>query len=139
MAYTACFLHRQALTTTPAKSLPSSQRQVFNLKPSQLFCRAQKQQAVPEGDNSVVSRRLALTVLIGAAAVGSKVAPADAAYGEAGKWMFIRSILSHDENLLFVSIPNSVLRYDPVASDSVCTCMGMFNAPAMLLMANFSN
>uniref|UniRef100_A0A2P2IQH4 23 kDa subunit of oxygen evolving system of photosystem II n=1 Tax=Rhizophora mucronata TaxID=61149 RepID=A0A2P2IQH4_RHIMU len=83
MAYTACFLHRQALTTTPAKSLPSSQRQVFNLKPSQLFCRAQKQQAVPEGDNSVVSRRLALTVLIGAAAVGSKVAPADAAYGEA--------------------------------------------------------
>jgi hypothetical protein len=31
-----------------------------------------------------VSRRLALTVLIGAAALGSKVAPADAAYGESG-------------------------------------------------------
>ncbi|KAJ6953013.1 hypothetical protein NC652_004868 [Populus alba x Populus x berolinensis] len=31
------------------------------------------------------SRRLALTVLIGAAALGSKVAPADAAYGESGK------------------------------------------------------
>jgi photosystem II oxygen-evolving enhancer protein 2 len=54
---------------------------VANLKPTQLACRAQKQ-AVQEEDNGAVSRRLALTVLIGAAALGSKVAPADAAYGE---------------------------------------------------------
>lgn len=54
------------------------------MKPNQLVCRAQKQvQAVHEDDAAVVSRRLALTVLIGAAAIGSKVAPADAAYGEA--------------------------------------------------------
>ncbi|XWS32986.1 hypothetical protein CRYUN_Cryun22dG0038300 [Craigia yunnanensis] len=52
------------------------------MKPSQLVCRAQKQ-AVQEDYGSLVSRRLALTVLIGAAAVGSKVSPADAAYGEA--------------------------------------------------------
>lgn len=73
-------MHHHALTT-PARSTPSSQRQVANLKPTQLVCRAQKQ-AVQEEDNGVVSRRLALTVLIGAAALGSKVAPADAAYGE---------------------------------------------------------
>ncbi|RWR85790.1 oxygen-evolving enhancer protein 2, chloroplastic-like protein [Cinnamomum micranthum f. kanehirae] len=30
-----------------------------------------------------ISRRLALTVLVGAAAIGTKVSPADAAYGEA--------------------------------------------------------
>lgn len=80
MASASCFLHHHALTT-PARSTPSSQRQVANLKPTQLVCRAQKQ-AVQEEDNGVVSRRLALTVLIGAAALGSKVAPADAAYGE---------------------------------------------------------
>ena len=83
MASTACFLHHHA-PATPARSTSSSQRQVANLKPSQLVCRAQKQ-AVQEEDGSVVSRRLALTVLIGAAALGSKVAPADAAYGESGK------------------------------------------------------
>ncbi|XP_011032754.1 PREDICTED: oxygen-evolving enhancer protein 2, chloroplastic-like [Populus euphratica] len=80
MASTSCFLHHHALTT-PARSTPSSQRQVANLKPTQLVCRAQKQ-AVQEEDNGAVSRRLVLTVLIGAAALGSKVAPADAAYGE---------------------------------------------------------
>ncbi|XWS30123.1 hypothetical protein CRYUN_Cryun24cG0090900 [Craigia yunnanensis] len=80
MASTACFLHHHALTTTSRSS--SSQRQVANIKPNQLVCWAQKQ-AVQEDDGSLVSRRLALTVLIGAAAVGSKVSPADAAYGEA--------------------------------------------------------
>ncbi|KAL9357788.1 hypothetical protein Peur_051041 [Populus x canadensis] len=80
MASTSCFLHHHALTT-PARSTPSSQRQVANLKPTQLACRAQKQ-AAQEEDNGAVSRRLALTVLIGAAALSSKVAPADAAYGE---------------------------------------------------------
>ncbi|XP_061342794.1 oxygen-evolving enhancer protein 2, chloroplastic-like [Gastrolobium bilobum] len=79
MASTQCFLHHHALTT-PTRS--SSQRQVVNIKPNLLVCKAQKQ-AFQENDGSLVSRRLALTLLIGAAAVGSKVSPADAAYGEA--------------------------------------------------------
>lgn len=85
MASTACFLHHHALTTASARS-SSSQRQVVNVKQNQIvICRAQKQ-AVQEEDGAVnVSRRLALTVLIGAAALGSKVSPADAAYGESGK------------------------------------------------------
>lgn len=86
MASTSCFLHHHALTTTAASSRSSSQRQVGNIKPTQLVCRAQKQ-VVQDDDGSVVSRRLALTVLIGAAALGSKVSPADAAYGESGNYM----------------------------------------------------
>ncbi|XP_059644108.1 oxygen-evolving enhancer protein 2, chloroplastic-like [Cornus florida] len=83
MASTACFLHHNALTT-PTTVSSSKPRHVTSMKPNQLVCRAQKQvQAVHEDDAAVVSRRLALTVLIGAAAIGSKVAPADAAYGEA--------------------------------------------------------
>lgn len=81
MASTACFLHHHALTTPTRAS--SSQRQVPNMKPTQVVCKAQKQ-SVHEDDMSAVSRRLALQVLIGAAAIGSKVSPADAAYGEAG-------------------------------------------------------
>lgn len=80
MASTQCFLHHHALTT-PARS--PSQRIMINTKPNQIVCKAQKQTS-QEDDVSIVSRRLALTVLIGAAAVGSKVSPADAAYGEAG-------------------------------------------------------
>lgn len=86
MASTACFLHHHTLST-PARSSSSSssQRYVTPLKPNQVVvCRAQKQ-GVQEEDATnaaAVSRRLALTVLIGAAAVGSKVSPADAAYGE---------------------------------------------------------
>lgn len=53
------------------------------MKSSQLVCKAQL-----EDDGSLVSRRLALTILIGSAAVGSKVSPADAAYGEAGMYIF---------------------------------------------------
>lgn len=78
MASTQCFLHHHALTT-PARS--PSQRIMVSTKPNQLVCKAQKQEDI---DVSPISRRLALTVLIGAAAVGSKVQPADAAYGEAG-------------------------------------------------------
>lgn len=82
MASTACFLHHHAIST-PART--SSQRYVPPLKPNQIVCRAQKQTAQEEDSNvAAVSRRLALTVLIGAAAVGSKVSPADAAYGESG-------------------------------------------------------
>ena len=82
MASTSCFLHHPALL----KSSPS-QRHVQSTKPTQVICRAQKQVSVQEADSAsaTVSRRLALTVLIGAAAVGSKVSPADAAYGESGK------------------------------------------------------
>uniref|UniRef100_A0A0F7H1D3 23 kDa subunit of oxygen evolving system of photosystem II n=1 Tax=Erodium chrysanthum TaxID=337364 RepID=A0A0F7H1D3_9ROSI len=77
MASTAtCFLHH-ALTTTSTRTRSSL---VPTVKPSQVVCKAQKQQLEEDGS---VSRRLALTALIGAAALGSKVAPADAAYGEA--------------------------------------------------------
>uniref|UniRef100_A0A0F7H1F5 23 kDa subunit of oxygen evolving system of photosystem II n=1 Tax=Pelargonium nanum TaxID=59882 RepID=A0A0F7H1F5_9ROSI len=75
---TTCFLHHHAL----ARSSPSPQRHLVpTMKPSQLVCKAQKQE--DGGAAGSVSRRLALTVLIGTAAVGSKVSPADAAYGEA--------------------------------------------------------
>ncbi|XP_039114483.1 oxygen-evolving enhancer protein 2, chloroplastic-like [Dioscorea cayenensis subsp. rotundata] len=76
MASTACFLHHHVPTTT---SKTPAHRLLPNLKSSQLVCKAQKQE--PE-NNATVSRRLALTILIGTAAVGSKVSPADAAYGE---------------------------------------------------------
>uniref|UniRef100_A0A0F7H121 23 kDa subunit of oxygen evolving system of photosystem II n=1 Tax=California macrophylla TaxID=337344 RepID=A0A0F7H121_9ROSI len=72
---TTCFLHP---LTRPSSSI---QRQLVpTMKPSQVVCKAQKQQTEQDGS---VSRRLALTALIGAAALGSKVSPADAAYGEA--------------------------------------------------------
>jgi photosystem II oxygen-evolving enhancer protein 2 len=77
-----CFLSHPALTTYTKFS---SQRH----KPTQfLVCKAQNQKHEIQDDDcsssSIVSRRLALTVLIGAAAVGSKVSPAHAAYGQSG-------------------------------------------------------
>lgn len=80
---TACFLHHHALSTPSRSSLSSSSRQVPSIKPNQLVVRAQKQANEDVEVSPAVSRRLALSVLIGAAAVGSRVAPADAAYGEA--------------------------------------------------------
>ncbi|KAJ4982264.1 hypothetical protein NE237_033101 [Protea cynaroides] len=80
MASTSYFHHHHALST-PTRSL--SHRHLSIIKPTQLVCRAQKQPIQDEDGNAAVSRRLALTVLIGAAAVGTKVSPADAAYGEA--------------------------------------------------------
>ncbi|XP_010522048.1 PREDICTED: oxygen-evolving enhancer protein 2-1, chloroplastic isoform X2 [Tarenaya hassleriana] len=83
MAYSACFLHQSALASSAAaarSSSSSSQRLVAPPRAVQIVCRAQQSS---EEDNSSVSRRLALTLLVGAAAVGSKVSPADAAYGEA--------------------------------------------------------
>ncbi|KAK4492858.1 hypothetical protein RD792_000183 [Penstemon davidsonii] len=84
MASTVCFLyHHAAVLSSPSATRTSSQRYVPPLKPTQLICSAQKQAAAEDdGSAAVMSRRLALTVLIGAAAVGSKVSPADAAYGE---------------------------------------------------------
>ncbi|CAN6826587.1 unnamed protein product [Brassica oleracea] len=81
MAYSACFLHQSALSSTErSPSFPSSLRHMSFSRPVHVVCRAQQ---VQEDVNSAVSRRLALTFLVGAAAVGSKVSPADAAYGEA--------------------------------------------------------
>ncbi|KAK4484323.1 hypothetical protein RD792_006900 [Penstemon davidsonii] len=76
MASTAsCFLHHHAEAS--ALSAPRTTSHHRSSKPSQFICRAQ--------DNDVVSRRLALTVLSGVAAIGTtKVSPADAAYGESG-------------------------------------------------------
>lgn len=91
MASTACFLHHHALATTArSSSSTSSQRHVLSFKPTQLVCRAQKQE-VHEDDTNAVSRRLALTVLVGAASLGSKISPADAAYGEAGTFAFFEA------------------------------------------------
>ncbi|KAJ6846670.1 oxygen-evolving enhancer protein 2, chloroplastic-like [Iris pallida] len=81
-ASTACFLHHHAPSTATSRT-PSQQRPVAANKPSQLVCRAQKQVDAAD-ESAAVSRRLALTVLIGGgAALGIKVSPADAAYGEA--------------------------------------------------------
>ncbi|KAG9439612.1 hypothetical protein H6P81_019777 [Aristolochia fimbriata] len=80
MASTACFLHHHAPSTASSRTI--SQRFV-PLKPSQLVVRAQKQETGEDDGNVALSRRLALTILVGAAAVGTKVSPADAAYGQA--------------------------------------------------------
>ncbi|XP_041989856.1 oxygen-evolving enhancer protein 2, chloroplastic-like isoform X1 [Salvia splendens] len=79
---TACFLHCSC-SATAART--SSRSYVLPPKPAQLICRAQKEAAPQEHDGrdaAAVSRRLALTFLIGAAALGSKASPADAAYGQ---------------------------------------------------------
>ncbi|KAI3796355.1 hypothetical protein L1987_39025 [Smallanthus sonchifolius] len=73
MASTTCFLHPHHPPSTPSKI--TSPRQVSSKPHHLIVC-----QSTADGS---VSRRLALTVLIGAAAVGTKVSPADAAYGEA--------------------------------------------------------
>lgn len=82
MASTACFLHHHALAASTRSSSSSSSPSPRHVSKTQLVCRAQKQ-TPHEDEGNAVSRRLALTVLIGAAAIGSKVSPADAAYGEA--------------------------------------------------------
>lgn len=86
---TQCFLSHPTFTTPTRTTKLSSQRQVVvvNTKPNQLIvCKTQNQkQLIHEDDcSNIISRRLALTVLIGSAAVGSRVSPADAAYGESG-------------------------------------------------------
>ncbi|CAI0449131.1 unnamed protein product [Linum tenue] len=90
MASTACFLHHAALTTSTrsAAAASSAVQRLPSPAAGRLLCRAQKnqqQQADDQdtGSEGALSRRLALTLLVGAAAIGSKTAPADAAYGEA--------------------------------------------------------
>lgn len=83
MASTACFLHHHVPSTAAAAK--ASPNRLVPAKPSQLVCRAQKQSAGTQEEDvtaNTVSRRLALTALVGAAAIGSRVSPADAAYGE---------------------------------------------------------
>ncbi|XP_058195424.1 oxygen-evolving enhancer protein 2, chloroplastic-like [Rhododendron vialii] len=111
MASTACFLHPHAAISTPTRSPSVPQRLLPSLKTSQLICRAQKQ-AVQEDSAAAaaVSRRLALGVLLGAAAVGSKVSPADAAYGESanifGKPKTNTDFLPYNGNGFKVQIPS---------------------------------
>ncbi|WOL08955.1 oxygen-evolving enhancer protein 2, chloroplastic-like [Canna indica] len=110
MASTACFLHHLAPST--AASRASSPRLVPTIKTNhQLVCRAQKQVVSGDvNDTAAVSRRLALTVLIGAAAIGSKVSPADAAYGEAanvfGKPKTNTDFFAYSGNGFKLSIPS---------------------------------
>lgn len=73
MASTSCFLHQSTARVAARVASPSPATRTHLL-----VCRSQKQ------DDADVSRRAALALLAGAtAAVGVKVAPAAAAYGEA--------------------------------------------------------
>lgn len=73
MASTSCFLHQSTARFGAAAASPRAAA-----PRTQFVCKAQKQ------DEAEVSRRAALALLAGgAAAVGVKVAPAAAAYGEA--------------------------------------------------------
>nr|AJS13467.1 PSBP-1 [Erycina pusilla] len=85
MATTACFFPNHAPSHAAAAAAARPQRVIPSPRPAQLVVRARTQAAATaEEKNSIaLSRRLAVTILIGAAAVGTKVSPADAAYGEA--------------------------------------------------------
>ncbi|CAL5048844.1 unnamed protein product [Urochloa decumbens] len=72
MASTSCFLHQSTARLGAAAASPRPQ-----VPRTQLVCKAQRQ------DAAAVTRRAALTLLAGVAAVGAKVNPAAAAYGEA--------------------------------------------------------
>ncbi|XP_047062600.1 oxygen-evolving enhancer protein 2, chloroplastic-like [Lolium rigidum] len=79
MASTSCFLHqstaRLAASARPAPAVGRTQL---------LVCKAQKNdEAASDASAVVTSRRAALSLLAGAAAVAVKVSPAAAAYGEA--------------------------------------------------------
>nr|O49080.1 RecName: Full=Oxygen-evolving enhancer protein 2, chloroplastic; Short=OEE2; AltName: Full=23 kDa subunit of oxygen evolving system of photosystem II; AltName: Full=23 kDa thylakoid membrane protein; AltName: Full=OEC 23 kDa subunit; Flags: Precursor [Fritillaria agrestis]AAC04809.1 photosystem II oxygen evolving complex protein 2 precursor [Fritillaria agrestis] len=128
MASSACFLLHHAPSTPATTSRTPSHRLVPTIKPSQLICRAQKSSDTDENSSTAVSRRLALTILIGSAAVGTKIAPANAAYGEAanvfGKAKTNTDFLPYTGdgfNLLIpakwnpskeVEFPGQVLRYE---------------------------
>lgn len=111
---TQCFLSHLALSTPTTSTRFSSQRQVVNVRTKAkqfLVCKAEKQ-AIQEddGNNFIVSRRLALTVLIGGAVVGSKVSPADAAYGQSanvfGKPKTNTDFLPYDGDGFKLSVPS---------------------------------
>lgn len=72
----ACYLHAYA----PAANASRRQSQ-----PSHFTCKALKESYDATTTSHVdVSRRFALSSLVGAALVASKVSPADAIYGESG-------------------------------------------------------
>ncbi|KAI9080134.1 hypothetical protein K1719_037950 [Acacia pycnantha] len=78
------FDYHDALASPSTAKSSSAQCPQVAAKLTQFVCRAhQKQAAVQEDDAGLLSCRLALTVLIGAAAISTKVSPADVAYGEA--------------------------------------------------------
>ncbi|CAN1759262.1 Oxygen-evolving enhancer protein 2-1, chloroplastic [Linum perenne] len=91
MASTACFLHHAALTTSTRTSTQRLQSPSSSPAAARLVCRAQKQQSTDDQLTGALSRRLALTLLAGAAAIGSKTAPAEAAYGETGNIFYLIS------------------------------------------------
>ncbi|VAH30722.1 unnamed protein product [Triticum turgidum subsp. durum] len=78
MASTSCFLHQStARLAASARPAPAVGR-------TQLFvCKAQKNDEAASDAAVVTSRRAALSLLAGAAAIAVKVSPAAAAYGEA--------------------------------------------------------
>uniref|UniRef100_A0A7N0VMQ5 Uncharacterized protein n=1 Tax=Kalanchoe fedtschenkoi TaxID=63787 RepID=A0A7N0VMQ5_KALFE len=85
MASTACFL--SYIAPLPASRKPLLSRGAYRMR---TLSRAQKVDQESgnvvgeDGAVAVVSRRVAVSLMIGAAAVGSRASPADAAYGEAG-------------------------------------------------------
>ncbi|CAI9786614.1 unnamed protein product [Fraxinus pennsylvanica] len=80
MASTACFLHHHAGAALSTQNRSSSSSNRY-LKPTWLICREQNQAALSVEDGTdIMSRRLDLAVW--AATIGSKVSPADTAYGE---------------------------------------------------------
>lgn len=84
MASTSCFLYQSTARLGAAASARPQ------LPRAQLVCKAQKHDAAAaEADAAAVTRRAALTLLAGVAAVGAKVNPAAAAYGEAGTYIYI--------------------------------------------------
>uniref|UniRef100_A0A0F7H0Y8 23 kDa subunit of oxygen evolving system of photosystem II n=1 Tax=Masdevallia picturata TaxID=125444 RepID=A0A0F7H0Y8_9ASPA len=124
MATTACFFHNHA--PSPATVTSKSHRLTPTIRPAQLLVRSQK--LAEENNSPAVSRRLAFTILIGAATIGTKVSPAGAAYGEAanvfGKPKTDTDFLPYNGNgfkLLIpakwnpskeVEFPGQVLRYE---------------------------
>uniref|UniRef100_A0A0F7GZQ0 23 kDa subunit of oxygen evolving system of photosystem II n=1 Tax=Apostasia odorata TaxID=280455 RepID=A0A0F7GZQ0_9ASPA len=136
-----CFLCHHA--PAAAAGGGGSQRLMPSSRMTQLAVKAQMQAlSGEERTDAVLSRRLALTVLIGAAAVGSRVSPADAAYGEAanvfGKPKENTDYLTYNGNGFKVLIPSKwnpskevefpgqVLRYednfDPNSNIAVIIC-----------------
>ncbi|KAE8673920.1 Oxygen-evolving enhancer protein 2 [Hibiscus syriacus] len=105
MASAACSLHHHHALITTATRSSASQRLASNAKPNQLpVCTASLKHA-----DTMVSRRLALSVLIGTAAAGSKVSPAGAAYGEAnvfGKPKTNTEFIPYDGPGFKLSIPS---------------------------------
>ncbi|XP_020087457.1 oxygen-evolving enhancer protein 2, chloroplastic-like [Ananas comosus] len=117
MASTSCFLYHSAPSTaaaakTPSRRAAAAAAAAATVRPTQMACRAQNQAGSDDevDGGAAVSRRLAMTALVGAAAVGIKVSPADAAYGQAanvfGKPKTNTDFLPYDGSGFKVLIPS---------------------------------